>query len=168
MVAGIDAIDYFYLMDKSNRKKRTVKPKSGNILPHKPSRARGQKSKIKEHLNEICDLLASGVPISKLRDYGYEHHTNIYLAMARDPEIGAAIDKAREAAQDYEMDLCIDIADAAKTAEEAQVAKLRIWARQWRAANLAPRKYGNKTRTEITGADGGALSVTIRREDSDL
>ena len=83
--------------------------------------------------------------------------------MRRDPEIRAAIEAAQAAAQDYEADLCIEIADAAKTPDEAQVAKLRIWARQWRASKMAPKKYGDRTRTEITGADGGALTVQVLR-----
>lgn len=45
------------------------------------------------------------------------------------------------------------------TPENWQVVKLRIWARQWRAAKLAPRKYGDKITTELTGKDGGAIET---------
>jgi hypothetical protein len=50
------------------------------------------------------------------------------------------------------------LADQA-TPENWQVVKLRIWARQWRAAKLAPRKYGDKITTELTGKDGGPIET---------
>jgi hypothetical protein len=36
------------------------------------------------------------------------------------------------------------------TAENRQTVRLRIWARQWRAAKLAPKKYGDKTTIDTT------------------
>jgi hypothetical protein len=43
------------------------------------------------------------------------------------------------------------------TAEDWQVVKLRIWARQWRASKLAPKKYGEK----IDHNHGGGMTIKM-------
>jgi terminase small subunit-like protein len=40
------------------------------------------------------------------------------------------------------------MADAATEADR-QVVKLRIWARQWRGAKLAPKRYGEKSTEDV-------------------
>lgn len=46
-------------------------------------------------------------------------------------------------------------------AENVQRSKLRVEARKWLAAKQAPKKYGEFQRTELTGADGGPVLLTI-------
>ncbi len=107
--------------------------------------------------DEICDLIASGQSmrdVCKLK--GMPSEAGLYSRMARDEAFAAKVTKARVAQQEHEVEACIHIADDA-TPEDVQVAKLRIWARQWRAAKLAPKKYGDKIAAEITGADGAPL-----------
>ena len=84
----------------------------------------------------------------------------IYVALANDEEFRKRIARAREAAQEAEIDRTIDLADSA-TPETVNMVKLQIWARQWRAAKLAPKRYGDKTQTEITGAEGAPLQITV-------
>ncbi|MDA3877747.1 MAG: hypothetical protein PF483_11745 [Halothiobacillus sp.] len=80
--------------------------------------------------------------------------------MASDEKFNAAISTARSAQQESEMDKCIEMADMA-TQEDWQVVKMRIWARQWRASKLAPKKYGDKI--AIGGAeDLPSIVTTIR------
>lgn len=67
----------------------------------------------------------------------------IYRKMAKDPVFAAAINQARTAQQEYEADQTVKMADEA-TVDDYNVVKLRIWARQWRAAKLAPKKYGDR------------------------
>ena len=101
-------------------------------------------------VQEICDRLVSGSSMAKIcaaDDMPAE--STVYLRMARDAEFRSVIARAREAQQDAEIDRTIDMADAA-TAEDHQVVKLRIWARQWRAAKLAPKRYGEK---QLIGSD---------------
>jgi hypothetical protein len=97
-----------------------------------------------ELMTDICDHLTTGkslLDVAKLQ--GYPSADSMYRQMARDADFAARIARAREAGQDHEADLCIAMADQA-TADDHQVVKLRIWARQWRAAKLAPRRYGDK------------------------
>lgn len=43
--------------------------------------------------------------------------------------------------------------------EWIQRSKLRVDTRKWLLAKLMPKKYGDKTITELTGADGGPLQI---------
>lgn len=109
---------------------------------------------------DICDHLSTGKSITDIaRLKGYPSADSIYRQMYRDEEFAAAIARAREAGQDHEADACVTMADMA-TSEDWQVVKLRIWARQWRASKLAPKKYGDKMQTELTGANGGPVEFT--------
>lgn len=95
-------------------------------------------------VTDICDHLSTGKSILEVGNLkGYPSSDSIYRQMHRDAGFAAAIARAREAGQDYEADACVQMADHAD-AENWQVVKLRIWARQWRAAKLAPKRYGDK------------------------
>ena len=37
--------------------------------------------------------------------------------------------------------------------------RLRVDARKWLASKMAPKKYGDKLQTELTGANGGSIQV---------
>jgi ABC-type nitrate/sulfonate/bicarbonate transport system ATPase subunit len=76
--------------------------------------------------------------------------------MAKDEAFRTRIARAREAQQDALMDETLEMADAA-TAEDWQVVELRIWARQWLAAKLAPKKYGEAMLLKHAGNDGQNL-----------
>ena len=115
-----------------------------------------------EVVREICDRLISGKSIAKICEAeDMPAESTIYLRMAKDKEFRSEIARAREAQQEAEIDRTIDMADAA-TESDHQVVKLRIWARQWRAAKLAPKKYSDKPAGD---ADNPIHVVnTIRRE----
>lgn len=93
---------------------------------------------------DLCDAIASGRSVRDACSVASISEPTVYRMMARDAEFSAAIAAARAAQQDYEADACVNMADDA-TPEDWQVVKLRIWARQWRASKLAPKKFGDKT-----------------------
>lgn len=104
----------------------------------------------------LCERIASGLGISAVCDMpDMPAKTTVYARMASDDAFRTRIARAREAQQDSEADLCVDMADQA-TPEDWQVVKLRIWARQWRASKLAPKKYGEKLELE----HGGQIALT--------
>jgi hypothetical protein len=74
---------------------------------------------------------------------GMPSKSAVYQRMAADEEFRTRIARAREAQQEAIIDETVEMADTA-TPDDWQVVKLRIWARQWRAAKLAPKKYGDK------------------------
>lgn len=101
-------------------------------------------------LDKVCDELIAGRSILKIcESEDFPHHVEIYREMHRHPDLFQVIAKAREAQQDFIADELIEMADLA-TPEDVNVVKLRIWARQWRAAKLAPKKYGDKQVVDIT------------------
>ena len=82
--------------------------------------------------------------------------------------------RAREAQADVLAEECVDIADEShadsfidedgKTKvnfEHIQRDRLRVDARKWYASKLVPKKYGDKTQTELTGPDGAPLNVGL-------
>jgi hypothetical protein len=108
----------------------------------------------------ICDGLALGKSIAeicKAKDMPAE--STVYLRMANDPDFRSTIAQAKEAQQDYEIDQIVEMADKA-TPEDWQVVKLRIWARQWRASKLAPKKYGDKLEANLNHSGGVRLTVS--------
>lgn len=114
--------------------------------------------------DEICDRISSGEAITDIcRPGDMPGMHDVYLRMAQSEDFRERIARARAAQQDHEADECVRLADEA-TEEDWQVVKLRIWARQWRAAKLAPKTYGDKIQTEHSGS---LTMETIRREDTD-
>lgn len=101
-------------------------------------------------IEKVCDELVAGRSILKIcEDPAFPNHIEIYREMHRHPDLFQDIARAREAQQDAIVDELIEMADLA-TPEDYNVVKLRIWARQWRAAKLAPKKYGDKQVVDIT------------------
>jgi len=121
----------------------------------------GRPSKWTDELKErMFDLISTGKGISEIAGKdGFPDACNIYRKMANDAEFATCIAIAREAQQDHEADYCIQLADSA-TPEDWNVKKLQIWARQWRAAKLAPKKYGDKPEI-IVNNNNTAASATI-------
>lgn len=114
-----------------------------------------------ELVTDICDHLATGKSLLHIGTLqGYPSSDSMYRQMHRDPEFAAAIAHARAAGQDHEADSCVKMADEA-TSDDWQVVKLRIWARQWRAAKLAPKKFGERVDVNNTHDVADPLKVML-------
>ena len=106
---------------------------------------------------QICARLGAGETCKKvIRALGVENE--FWLRMQTDEAFQAIIARARIQGQEAMAAETIDIADEA-TEETVNSSKLRIWARQWHASKLAPKKYGDRVQQEVTGADGGPLVI---------
>jgi hypothetical protein len=112
----------------------------------------GRPSIYREELaDRICEGLMNGESLIKVCSAkGMPDRVTVIRWMGRDPVFATRIAHAREAQQDFEIDACIDMADKA-TPEDWQAVKLRIWARQWRASKLAPKKYGDRVDMNLSG-----------------
>ena len=111
-------------------------------------------------LQAICDGLVEGLSVKQVcQTDDMPRWQEVYLAMQKDEDVRTAIAQAREAQQEVTADDIVEMADLA-TAEDHNVVKLRIWARQWRAAKLAPKKYGEKQSLEVT-TDIGATAARV-------
>lgn len=111
-----------------------------------------------DQIQEIEAALACGKSVTDAcRSAGLDR-VRFYAEIAKPGELATRIARAREIGIDARMDDCSEIADAA-TSEDWQVARLRIWERQWMAARIKPKKYGERTQLEHTGAEGGPLII---------
>jgi hypothetical protein len=109
--------------------------------------------------DRICELIESGKSINSFAGKkGVPSAPSIYRKMAQCPEFAILIQTARAAMQEAEMERCIELADEA-TPETVHVARLRIWARQWRASRMFPKRWGDKASMEITGRDGAPITT---------
>lgn len=96
-------------------------------------------------LTECCDLL--NVPRSTVYDWQAEHE-----------DFRALCARGREALADFDARRIRDEINTT-TDENANAKRVRIAGLQWFAERRAPRLYGSKTQTEITGANGGAIQT---------
>lgn len=111
--------------------------------------------------DQIAERLASGESMKQIcADPFMPVESQVYLYMAKDEAFRSTIAYAREAQQEFEADNCVALADGA-TADNWQAVKLQIWARQWRASKMAPKKYGDKIQQEVTGKDGAPFTVVV-------
>lgn len=116
----------------------------------------------------ICERLAGGESLRAIcADICVPEST--VRTWARDDVNGFAAQYAcaRGLQADTLFDEIVTIADAdpgtldSGATDSGMVAdkRLRIDARKWVASKLAPKKYGEKSSMELTGADGGPLQV---------
>lgn len=111
----------------------------------------------------ICERIATGESLTAIcADDGMPHQATVFRWLA-DPRYSDFRDRyacAREAQGDTKFDQVGDMAHMAVRGQvEPQAAKVFIDAIKWQAAKLAPKKYGDKVTTELTGKDGGAIEV---------
>ena len=112
-----------------------------------------------EQISQLEIELASGKSVSaSCKKVGLDK-VRFYYELATNKPLATRIAQAREIGCDARIDENQEIADAA-TSEDWQVARLRIWERQWAAGKMKPKMYGDKVQTEVTGANGGPLVIT--------
>lgn len=112
-------------------------------------------------VDELCERIASGRSVVDVcSDKDMPDAATVYRRMAKNPEFAASIARAREAQQDAEAEKIVTMADKA-TIKNWPVVKLRIDARKWRAAKLAPKRYGDKIETTLQGPDGGPVRTEV-------
>ena len=113
-----------------------------------PHRAGRRSAYSLELAAEFCRRLAEGRPMYRIcQDDDMPSMTAFYLWLNKHPEFVAMYANAREIQAERLCDEVQEIADAA-TPETLAVDKTRIGARQWRATNMAPRKYGTRINQE--------------------
>jgi hypothetical protein len=124
-------------------------------------------------INGLCD----GIPLRELcRQEGMPNWRTVYDWISSDEEFAARIAHARELGFDAIAEDILDIADdgtndwvARKNAkgdtemvlntDHVQRSKLRIETRLKLLAKWNPKKYGDKSTTELTGKDGGPVQT---------
>lgn len=107
--------------------------------------------------DEILNRIAGGEAVADIcgldRDQWLPGKRTFYARLSDDAEFAHRYARAREVQAHGEADEIRAIADAA-TVEDVQVARLKIDARKWRAAKMAPKVYGDKSVIEGPGPNG--------------
>lgn len=99
----------------------------------------------------------SGESLVKIcSDESMPNRVTVIRWMGKDEAFATKCARAREAQADLMDDKILDVADKC-TAETAQADRVKIAAYQWRAAKLAPKKYGERIVAEHMGKDGGPI-----------
>lgn len=125
-------------------------------LPGKPTHGVGYTPAIAD---AIFERLVMGEGLTKIcEDEGMPSKQAVFNWMRIIPGFRDAYEAAKLIGVDAQADDVVDIADACETAEDAQIAKVRIAARQWRAEKLNPKKFGLKGDVNV----GGGLQIIIR------
>lgn len=96
------------------------------------------------------------------RDAFLPSERTFYKRLTEDAEFAQRYARAREAQAHRETEEIRAIADAA-TPEDVQVARLRVDARKWRAAKLAPKVYGEKVDVEHSGGVTYTIGEAVRK-----
>ena len=114
-----------------------------------------------EILAQVLERLAAGETTRKItQELVIERE--FWQRMQTDEAFAASVARARICGQDALTAETIDIADEA-TEETVNSARLRIWARQWYASKMAPKKYGDKLDTSVTHEAGDSMLEFLKR-----
>jgi hypothetical protein len=114
----------------------------------------------------ICERMIEGENLVQIcKDTAMPTRTTLYRWLDSNPDFATRCARAREGLADYLVDEIETMADET-TEANVQSQKVKIATAQWRAMKMAPRIYGDRTRTEVTGADGGAVKVETAVVDS--
>jgi len=109
--------------------------------------------------DEICERIAAGESLRKICID--KHMPSAVTAHAWLNRADSAFLKQYVRARDCQADLyaeqIITIADGVADNEQTQRDRLRVDARKWVAARLAPKKYGDRVLTELSGPEGGPV-----------
>lgn len=126
-----------------------------------------------EIADAICERVAEGsVSLRKASEEHGVSHSSVLRWAIEDPIFANQYARARDIGVEAEFDALNDLADEAPErgpdgkVDAGWVAwqKQRIDARKWGWARRAPKKYGDKVQTELTGPNGGAVQVEeVRR-----
>jgi hypothetical protein len=136
-------------------------------VPTEPARPVGRPSSYSDALADaVCERMLNGQSLVKIcEDEEMPSRTTIYRWMDARPDFVARCARAREGLADYLLDRIEQMADAT-TELNVQSQKVKISTAQWRAMKMAPRVYGERSRTELTGADGGPIRVAATTIDA--
>lgn len=78
----------------------------------------------------------------------------------KDPDLYRQYARAREVQADVLLDDIADIEDRTLTGEiDAAAARTVLSSKQWRAMKMAPKQYGDRLATTITGPDDGPVKI---------
>jgi len=122
-------------------------------------------------VDAICERMIMGESLVKIcADPQMPSRPTVYAWFDRHPEFHTKCARAREGLAEVFVDKIMTLADET-TEANVQSQKVKISTAQWLAMKMAPRIYGDRTTTQITGDGGGPVvisqTIDVRQLDSD-
>lgn len=134
-------------------------------------------------INDICNRVSLGETLNEVcrdqADFGYPPSTTFRLWVMNDTPPGIAVQYARARELQWESwaDMIVDDSAKSRIGEQTETdasgniikvktgdtvdrSRLAVDAKKWILSKLAPKRYGERTHSEITGLDGGPLTVS--------
>jgi hypothetical protein len=109
---------------------------------------------------EILECLSEGLSLSTIcSDERLPHRSTIFRWLAARPDFPRSYQLAKEMGCELIAETALEEALTA-TPQTAQLERLRWDARRWHISKLQPRKFGDRTQTEISGPGGAPLQIT--------
>lgn len=124
------------------------------------ARSAGRPSVYRDEIaDKILDMMMDGKSIRSIcEEEGMPSRRTVLRWQERYPDFDAKCARARTLQADVIHDDLIDIEDGVLAGTIApDAARAAISSKQWRSAKLAPKKYGDKMRTEISGPEGAPM-----------
>lgn len=117
-------------------------------------------------IDHICEKIADGMSLRAIcEDDTMPHRITVMRWLDDNRDFATKYARARELQGDAMDEKILEVADACKP-ETAAADRVKIDAYKWRAAKLAPKKYGERVTTELTGKDGGPIATVT--DDMDI
>ena len=111
-----------------------------------------------EIADKICARISDGESLRKICDNPeMPGRRTVHEWLAKFDDFADQYALAHERQAEHFVSQIVEMADAA-TRDNWQVVKMQIWARQWAASKLHPKKYGDQLPTETNS--GGTLVIT--------
>jgi hypothetical protein len=112
-------------------------------------------------VNKILDGIMDGKSVRQIcADPDMPDNRTVQRWIANNAEFAAKCARARELQADNIFEDMQGVADYGNP-DDVQRAKLRVSTMQWRAAKLAPKKYGERVTNENVGQDGGPMQFMV-------
>lgn len=125
--------------------------------------------------DSICEHIASGKSlVTWCSEAGRPNYSTLTRWLDAHESFRTSYMRAREDQADFLAEEIIQIADDGRNDsyqdDEGNVrtdhdviarSRLRVDARKWYAGKVAPKKYGDKVQTEVSGVDGGPVNVQV-------
>jgi len=132
------------------------KPTPEKPLPGKAGRPSTYDQQVADR---ICELMAEGNDMGTICEMaGMPSRSTVSRWAAARPDFAEQCARAREALADFELDRLKRIAEEC-TEENVNSTRVKLNHYQWRLMKIAPRRYGDRVQTEITGPNGGPMQV---------
>lgn len=110
-------------------------------------------------IEAVCERLSNGMTMTALAEEIGVTVGKLSQWIASDEEHSARAREARIHAARIWDEKALSVVEQALDPFELQRAKELAHHYRWRASKTAPKEYGDKVQTELTGAGGGAIQV---------